>query len=126
MYLISLMWHVSITVINPFPEEEKIWHDIPLKDVEIVLAYNGCNHYSGSIFIKDTHIRLSPHKFRVTFKKLPEGFPRKPNLAPDEIKTEREETEMDINEHKKQTHLTKTFLTETYVTKTYLTRTEKD
>ena len=92
------MWHVSITVINPFCEEEKIWHDIPLKDVDIVLAYNGCNHYSGSIFIEDPHIRLSPRKFRVTFKKLPEGFPRKPNLAPDEIKTECEEIEMDINE----------------------------
>ena len=34
----------------------------------------------------------------MTFKKLPEGFPRKPNLAPDEIKTECKEIEMDINE----------------------------
>ena len=101
------MWNVSITVINPFREEEKIWHNIPIKDVDIILAYNGCNHYSGSIYINNPHIRPSPCKFRVTCKKLPEGFPRKPNLAPDEIKIECEETEMDINETQKRDTLDK-------------------
>ena len=93
LYLISLMWNVSISVLDPFVEEVKILHNIPLAEVDIVLVCNGLTHFSGSYFIQDPHIRLSPRKFRVTKKKnLPEGFSGKQV----QIKTEKKRMRMRI------------------------------
>ena len=90
LYLISLMWNVSISVLDPYNEEVKILHNIPLADVDIVLACNGFSHFSGSYFIQNPHVRLSPRKFRVTKKKnLPDEFSGKPV----QIKTEKKEDE---------------------------------
>ena len=140
LILISLMWNVSISVLDPYNEEVMILHKIPLADVDIVLACNGFTHFSGSYHIQNPHIRLSPRKFRVTKKKnLPEEFSRKPV----QIKTEKKEDEDAVmipadeskldtpdkdtpdKDGKKLTHLTKTHTTKTKKNLIHLTKTRR-
>ena len=47
LYAITLMFKTTITVINAVKlEEYRIRHNLPLHEVEIVLIFNGRNHYT--------------------------------------------------------------------------------
>ena len=48
LFLVSLMWQLQVTVVvaQPDPAQIKLRHDEELKAVDMVLVYNGSNHYS--------------------------------------------------------------------------------
>ena len=47
LYAFTLMFKTTITVINAVKlEEYRIRHDLPLHEVEIILIFNGRNHYT--------------------------------------------------------------------------------
>ena len=56
--VISMMWKTTISVVNPHGEPIKIWHDLDLEDVNVIICWNGNNHYVGTCFIEEPHIRL--------------------------------------------------------------------
>ena len=59
---VVVMWNVTISVLNPFSEEDRVWHNETLDKVDIVLLWNGFNHYNGSIFSEEPSVRLFPKK----------------------------------------------------------------
>ena len=54
------MWNIVIMVINPFYDVDKIWHHEELGDSDVILLWNGCNHYSGSVFYEQPQKWLKP------------------------------------------------------------------
>ena len=47
LYAITMMFKTTITVVNAVKlEEYRIRHNLPLHEVEIVLIFNGRNHYT--------------------------------------------------------------------------------
>ena len=59
---VAVMWNVTISVLNPFSQEDRVWHNETLDKVDIVLCWNGLNHYTGSVFSEEPSVRLSPKK----------------------------------------------------------------
>ena len=59
---VAVMWNVTITVLNPFSAEDRVWHNETLDKVDIVLLWNSFKHYSGSIFSEEPSVRLFPKK----------------------------------------------------------------
>ena len=77
LQIIAMMWKVHILVLNPYEEADQIWHNQGLKGADIILCWNRHNHYSGSEFIEEPHIRLKPLKKTIFIKtkdklKIPE------------------------------------------------------
>ena len=43
------MWAVKITVLNSKTlQEYRIWHDRAMEEVDVVLVYNGSNHFNAT------------------------------------------------------------------------------
>ena len=55
--IISMMWNTTISIVNPHDEPIKIWHDLDLEDVNVIICWNGINHYAGTCFAEEPHIR---------------------------------------------------------------------
>ena len=68
LQIVAMMWKLKISVINPYEQPEHIWHNCGLPGADIILAFNGHNHYSGSVFIHEPHIRISPRKNKIYTK----------------------------------------------------------
>ena len=50
LHLLTYLWNVSIIILNAKKMEEYyIRHTLSLKDVNIILIFNGYNHYSGLV-----------------------------------------------------------------------------
>ena len=47
-----------MTIISPYEEPIKIWHNVSLEDSHVVICWNGNNHYSGSTYVEKPFIRL--------------------------------------------------------------------
>ena len=56
--IISMMWKTIISIVNPHDEPINIWHDLDLEDVNVIICWNGNNHYVGTCFIAEPHICL--------------------------------------------------------------------
>ena len=49
LYAISCMWSVKITVLNMKTlQEYRICHDRTLEDADIIITYNGHNHFNAA------------------------------------------------------------------------------
>ena len=66
LQIVAMMWKLKISVINPYKQPEHIWHNCGLPGADIILAFNGHNHYSGPVYIHEPYIRISPHKIKFT------------------------------------------------------------
>ena len=54
----SVMWHTTMTIVSPYDEPIKIWHDVSLEDSNVVICWNGNDHYSGSVYVEKPLVRL--------------------------------------------------------------------
>ena len=68
LQIVAMMWKLKITVINPYEQPEHIWHNCGVAGADIILAFNGHNHYSGSVYIHEPHIRIFPRKNKIYTK----------------------------------------------------------
>ena len=49
LFAMSCMWSVKITVFNSKTMQEyRIWHEVAMEDVDIVIVYNGINHFNAA------------------------------------------------------------------------------
>ena len=49
LFVVSCMWSVKITVLNTKPMQEyQIWHDRAMEHADMVLTYNGSNHFNAA------------------------------------------------------------------------------
>ena len=49
MFAVSCMWSVKITVLNTKTMQEyRIRHDRAMEDADVVLTYNGSNHFNAA------------------------------------------------------------------------------
>ena len=62
LQIIAMMWKVRISILNPYEDADHIWHNEGLAGADIILAWNGHNHYSGSEFVDRDYTRLKPLK----------------------------------------------------------------
>ena len=48
LYLLSLMWQIQVTVVvaQPLPAQIRLRHDQELKSADLVVVYNGTDHYT--------------------------------------------------------------------------------
>ena len=78
LQIVAMMWKLKISVINPYEQPEHIWHNCSLPGADIILAFNGHNHYSGSVYIHEPHIHISPRKNKVYTKHTSKTVGRSP------------------------------------------------
>ena len=50
LWCLSIMWQVRITIVytGPQPYQVRIRHDAPLVEVDMVILYNGANHFCSA------------------------------------------------------------------------------
>ena len=98
--IISIMWNIVITVINPFYDADKIWHREELGDSDVILLWNGCNHYSGSVFYEQPQKWLKPkHNKIFTNSKFHIVIPPKnPDLSIVKHESEGETSKLDTKQ----------------------------
>ena len=41
-----------MTIVSPYDEPIKIWHNVSLEDLHVVICWNGNNHYSGFTYVE--------------------------------------------------------------------------
>ena len=78
LQIVAMMWKLKISVINPYEQPEHIWHNCGLPGADIILAFNGHNHYSGSVYIHEPHIRIFPRKNKIYTKHTSKTAGRSP------------------------------------------------
>ena len=92
LVLISLMWKVTISVVSPSGVDNIGDHDLDLEDVDIILLWNGCMHYSGSTYVLDPPVRLKVKKDKI-FENTSFHLPKtKIKDKPDTTKNDKPET----------------------------------
>ena len=70
LQIISMMWKMRISILNPYEELDHIWHNQGLSGVHVILCWNGHNHYSGSEFTEELHVHLQPLKSKIFVKTI--------------------------------------------------------
>ena len=66
LFVVSFMWSVKITVLNTKTMQEyRIRHDRAMKGVEMVITYNGSNHFNAAgkkvRFLEMLHLMIHSH-----------------------------------------------------------------
>ena len=65
LVLISAMWKVSITVVHASGEDRIRDHKFKLSETDIVLCWNRCLHYSGTVHVNEPIFRIKPKKDKI-------------------------------------------------------------
>ena len=47
-----------MTIVSPYDEPIKIWHNVSLEDSHVVICWNGNDHFSGSTYVEKPFVRL--------------------------------------------------------------------
>ena len=70
LQVIAKMWRLKITVIDPYVAPIKVWHDASPEKTDIVLLYNGNDHYSGTYQMPSygSAVKISPADLTITFR----------------------------------------------------------
>ena len=68
LQIVSMLWKIRITILNPFEPPDHIWHNEGTKGAHILLCWNGHNHYSGTINTESSNVRLQPIRNVIHYK----------------------------------------------------------
>ena len=68
LQIVSMLWKIQITILNPFEPPDHIWHNEGTKGAHILLCWNGHNHYSGTINTEGPNVRLQPIRNVIHYK----------------------------------------------------------